>query len=111
MLHTEEPMVNVIATLRARGYTENFNLLEENLSYKQDGEPVDLGDIVIDKIYRFSGMNDVGDEAILYAMTDTKDGVKGIFVNAYGIYSDEGANRVIRQIAVQEDDNDDWLKG
>ncbi len=110
MPYTEEPMVNVIAILRTRGYTENFNLLEENLSYKKGGEPVDLNDIVIDKTYRFSGMNDVADEAILYAMTHKKDGVKGIFVNGYGIYSDEGANRVINQIEVHEDDNDEWLK-
>lgn len=110
MLHTEEPMVNVIAVLRARGYTEDFNLLEENLSYKKGGEPVDLKDIVIDKIYRFSGMNDVADESILYAMTHKKDGVKGIFVNGYGIYSDEGANRIISRIEIQEDDNDDWLR-
>lgn len=98
----EDTLTSVIAILRKRGYSEDFNLLEENLSYKKGGPPVDLKDIVIDKIYRFTGLNDVGDEAILYAMTNKKDNAKGIFVNGYGTYSDETANKIISQIEVKE---------
>ena len=48
------------------------------------------------------------DEAILYAMRNQKDGAKGIFVNGYGTYSDSVSNSIIEQIAVNEDDKDDW---
>jgi hypothetical protein len=108
MLSTEKTLSEVIEILRQRGYTEDFNLLEENISYKKGGEKVDLNDIVIDKIYRFTGLNDLEDEAILYAMRNQKDGAKGIFVNGYGTYSDSVANSIIEQIAVNEDDNNDW---
>ncbi len=108
MLSTEKTLSEVIEILRQRGYTEDFNLLEENISYKKGGEKVDLNDIVIDKIYRFTGQNDLDDEAILYAMRNRKDGAKGIFVNGYGTYSDSVANSIIEQIAVNEDDNNDW---
>jgi len=108
MLSTEKTLSEVIEILRQRGYTEDFNLLEENISYKKGGEKVDLNDIVIDKIYRFTGQNDLDDEAILYAMRNQKDGAKGIFVNGYGTYSDSVANSIIEQIAVNEDDNNDW---
>ena len=108
MLSTEKTLSEVIEILRQRGYTEDFNLLEENISYKKGGEKVDLNDIVIDKIYRFTGQNDLDDEAILYAMRNRKDGAKGIFVNGYGTYSDSVANSIIEQIAVNEDDKDDW---
>jgi hypothetical protein len=70
--------------------------------------PIDLNDIVIDKIYRFTGQNDLDDEAILYAMRNRKDGAKGVFVNGYGTYTDSGANAVISKINVEENDNDDW---
>jgi uncharacterized protein (UPF0248 family) len=106
MLSTEKTLSEVIEILRLRGYTEDFNLLEENISYKIGGEKVNLRDIVIDKIYRFTGLNDLEDEAILYAMRNQKDGAKGIFVNGYGIHS--VANSIIEQIAVNEDDNNDW---
>ena len=92
MLSTEKTLSEVIEILRQRGYTEDFNLLEENISYKKGGEKVDLNDIVIDKIYRFTGQNDLDDEAILYAMRNRKDGAKGVFVNGYGTYTDSGAN-------------------
>lgn len=108
MITTEKTLVEVLAVLRKRGYTKDFNLLEENLSYDAGGPAVDPSDIVIDKIYRFTGGNDPDQEAILYAMRNVKDGAKGVFVNAFGIYADPGADRVLARIDVQEDDNDDW---
>lgn len=108
MIFTEKTLVEVIAVLRERGYTADFNLLEENLSYIEGGEEVDLNDIVIDRIYRFTGLSDLDDESILYAMRNVKDGVKGIFVNGYGTYSDSGANAIINSIPVTEHDGDDW---
>ncbi len=108
MIFTEKTLVEVIEILRSRGYTEDFNLLEENLSYSRQGEEVNISDIVIDRIYRFTGLNDVGDESILYAMRNVKDGVKGILVNGYGTYTDGGANAIINTISVAEHDGDDW---
>lgn len=108
MMQTGKTLVEVIEILRERGYTEDFNLLEEGISYRQDGGKIDLNDLVIDKTYRFSGMNDPDDEAILYAIHNKRDGVKGILVNSYGIYSDEKANAIIRQIST-EDDGHDWV--
>jgi len=108
MIATEKTLTEVLAVLRERGYTKDFNLLEENLSYTEGGPPVHLSDIVIDKSYRFAAGNDPEDEAILYAMRNVKDGAKGVFVNAYGVYSDPKADHVLERIAVQQDDSDDW---
>jgi hypothetical protein len=108
MIFTEKTLVEVIEVLRSRGYTEDFNLLEENISYLKGGDKVDLSDIVIDRVYRFTGLSDLDDESILYAMTNTKDGVKGIFVNGYGIYSDGKAHAIIQKITISEHDGDDW---
>ncbi|WP_278354032.1 hypothetical protein [Chryseobacterium gleum] len=46
MASTEKTLSEVIEILRLRGYTEDFNLLEENISYKTGGEKVNLSDIV-----------------------------------------------------------------
>jgi hypothetical protein len=108
MSYTEKSLLEVIEILKDRGYTADFNLLEENLSYSQNGEEVDLNDIVIDKVYRFSVMNDVDDESILYAMRNIKDNVKGIMVNGYGTYTDSGANAVLNSIKVADHSVDEW---
>jgi len=105
----EESLVNVLEVLRKRGYTEDFNLLEEYVSYKKNGAKVDPAHMVIDKIYRFTGLNDVEDEAILYAITYTKENVKGVLVNGYATNSDSGANKIINQIPVRIV-AEDWLK-
>lgn len=110
MIFSEKTLSEVMEVLRQRGYTYDFNLLEENISYKKDGEKVNISDIVIDKVYRFTGMSDLDDESTLYAMRNTKDGSLGVFVNGYGIYSDEGANKILKQIPIYEDDEDDWCK-
>ena len=94
--------------LRGRGYIEDFNLLEENISYRDGGERVNLSDIIIDKIYRFTGQNDPDDEAILYAMRNVKDGAKGIFVNGFGIYTDDRADEVLAKITFEEDQSGIW---
>lgn len=108
MIFTEKTLVEVMEVLRGRGYTEDFNLLQEKLSYVKGGEEVDLNDIVIDRIYRFTGLNDLDDESILYAMRNVKDGVKGVFVNGYGTYSDSEADDIINTISISENDEDDW---
>lgn len=106
--NTEKTLSEVMNILKDRGYTEDFNLLEVKKSYIKNGKPVDINDLVIDKVYRFSGSNDVGDEAILYAMHNSKDGAKGVFVNGYGLYVDEEATAIIDKITFQEIDDEDW---
>lgn len=108
MIFTEKTLSQVMEILRGRGYVEDFNLLEEYISYTPGGEKVNLSDIVIDKVYRFTGMNDLDDEATLYAMRNTKDGVKGVFVSGYGIYSEPTADKILSQIPIHENDEDDW---
>lgn len=105
--YTEKPLSQVLDVLRKRGYTEDLNLLEEGISYKEDHTAVDLDELVIDKIYRFTGFNDLDDEAILYAIHNKADGVKGVIVNGYGTYSNPAANSIIEAIAVN-DDGEDW---
>ncbi len=108
MINTEKTLSEVMEVLRGRGYVEDFNLLEENISYREGGEKVDLKDIIIDKIYRFSGQNDPNDEAILYAMRNVKDGAKGVFVNGFGIYTDDNADAIIEQLNFEEDHSGIW---
>lgn len=108
MIHTEKTLSEVLNILKERGYTEDYNLLEVKESYLTDGKKVNLEDLIIDKIYRFSNHNDVGDESILYAMRNIKDGTKGVFVNGYGIYTDDEATAIISKIAKNEHVSEDF---
>ena len=108
MIHTEKTLSEVLNILKERGYTMDYNLLEVQESYITGGKKVNINDLVIDRIYRFAAMNDVENEAILYAMHNTSDGTKGVFVNGYGTTADAQATAIIRQIPDPGHAEDDW---
>ena len=109
MIHTEKTLTEVLEVLKGRGYTEDFNLLEVKDMHDKDGEKVKIEDLIIDRVYRFTSQNDVSDEAVLYAIRNQKDGSKGVFVNGYGIYTDEEATAILDQIPINTEDTEDWL--
>ncbi|QNL22633.1 phosphoribosylpyrophosphate synthetase [Hyphobacterium sp. CCMP332] len=74
--------------LKERGFTIEFSTekshiisIDKDLKY----EPEDF-DIV--EIHRFEGMTNPGDMSVLYAI-ESKDGKKGLLVDAYGAYASE----------------------
>jgi len=74
-----------ITILRAEGYTEDFNLMEDSLECR-DGDYKLLHDqFNVDEVFRFEGDSDPADEAILYAISSEHYPLKGILVNGYGI--------------------------
>jgi hypothetical protein len=88
----------VMEILRERGYTEDFNLRHDYIDCR-DGKCVMYPeDFNIDKVYRFEGDSDPADEAILYAISSEKFGLKGVLVNGYGVSADGLTNRMIRKL-------------
>ena len=53
--------------------------------------------IKVVNFYRFEGITDPGDMAVLYVI-ETDDGAKGTLVDAYGTYSDPLVARIICEI-------------
>lgn len=86
--------------LKARGYTEDFNVQPtciECTSLKLQWQPEDF---TIDEFYRFEGMSNVDDNSIVFAIS-SKSGVKGVLVDAYGVYADNLSEAMIRKLAIK----------
>src|SRR5690625_4806303 len=82
-----ETLSEAINDLQAKDYPYDFNLKPHCLecpSLKIEIRPEDLK---VDQIYRFEGMSSTDDNSILYAIS-SKDGVKGLLVDAYGVYAE-----------------------
>lgn len=77
----------VINILKERGYTADLNLKEDRIECSDPKIELLPGDFVVDKNYRFEGMSDPGDEAIVCAITSEKYNLKGVLVNGYGVSS------------------------
>jgi hypothetical protein len=80
------------------GYTESFKVTGKGLSPQSDLERCYSPDQVqVINFYRFEGESDPGDNSIMYQM-ETSDGLKGLLVDAYGMYADEKVNKFMQQV-------------
>lgn len=86
--------------LAKRGYTTDFSILVEKecLVCNQTAKQLDPDEFEIDEIYRFEGNTDPGDEMIVYAISSIQHALKGIVVNAYGMYSDSSVSKIVSKL-------------
>lgn len=80
-----------------KGYTEDFNLLDDHLELKSKEERFSAEEFVVDQVFRFEGASNPSDNAVLYAITTTS-GRKGILVDAYGVYSGQISDEMLAKL-------------
>jgi len=84
--------------LKGEGYLLDFNIKDECLVCHQTPIELHPDDFEIDKVFRFEGESNPDDEAILYAISSPKYGVKGVLVNGYGISADDASNAIAAKL-------------
>jgi hypothetical protein len=80
--------------LTERGFVEHFRIEDGYLHGLESGEMVRASDVIIREYYRFEGVSDPDDMAIVYAV-ETPDGVRGTLTDAFGVYSDPGMSAAL----------------
>jgi hypothetical protein len=88
-MHYYETVTQAVSELSKRGYTINFNLSGTVLSGTEHDINLNADEFNIDEVFRFEGDTDPGDEMVVYAISSQNKGIKGILVNAFGVYSDK----------------------
>ena len=94
-------LLEAVNGLRSRGYNYDFNYENACLFCNKISEKFNAEDLKITEYYRFEGMSDPEDNSIIYAI-ESKDGHRGIIIDAYGTYSDEHKTAFISNIEVVE---------
>ncbi|MPR35713.1 phosphoribosylpyrophosphate synthetase [Salmonirosea aquatica] len=103
-----EPMTTVsevLNKLKAEGYTVDFNLQENCLVCQGNSVEISPDEFVVDRHFRFEGMTDPGDEAVVYAISSAKHDIKGTLVNGYGIYSDPLGDAMIKALSTHPEND------
>ena len=88
-----------INDLKARGYTEDFNLKSTHLECTSMNLQLHPDAFTIDEFYRFEGMSNPDDNSIVFAIS-SKDGVKGVLVDAYGMYAESLNDEMIKKLSI-----------
>ena len=88
--------------LRKEGYTEDFNLQQNCLVCRNGEFKVFTDEFKVDKYYRFEGESNPSDAAILYAISSDVHKLKGVLVNAYGIYSEPVTDEMLSKLEIRK---------
>ena len=85
----------------ADGYAEDFKVTENGLEALQAGKKYRADEVSVINSFRFEGASDPENNAILYIL-QTKDGLKGTLIDAYGLYNNHHISRFIKQAVAIE---------
>jgi hypothetical protein len=89
-------LIDVLADLEKRGFTHDFGLKEE---CRETDVALPPEEFEIVEFYRFEGMSNPDDSSVVYAI-QSQTGLKGVLVDAYGVYSDPFKGEMISQLGV-----------
>lgn len=94
--------IEAMQELESKGY-------DKNLVLKFDHFEIDSGDIKIypkdfeiDEVVRFENTSDPNDQSILYAISSASHDLKGIFLESYGLYTEEVSRSMIEKFKNSE---------
>jgi len=98
--HYYETVSEAVNDLIKRGYTSDLNIHAEKACIVCNETSLQLSpdDFEIDETYRFEGSTDPGDEMIVFAISSSQHNIKGIVVNAYGMYSDDATSKIVERL-------------
>jgi len=95
------PYMKSLATCLNRmiedGYSEDFQVNDQGLYGMNNKGVYQPQQIKVVNFFRFEGMSDPDDNAILYVI-ETDDGTKGTLIDAYGIYNNPGIGRFMKKV-------------
>ena len=89
-MYNYDTLSEALNDLAKRGYTLDFNLKSVQIKFNSKS-------FNVVEVYRFEGMSSTDDESVLYVI-ETKDGMKGTLVDAYGTYSDSVSLEMIQKL-------------
>ena len=85
--HSYDSLSEALGDLKKRGYTEDFNLKPYCLTCPRLQLELQPSQFTIDETYRFEGMSNPDDNAVIYAISSSPE-LRGTLVDAYGVYAE-----------------------
>ena len=95
-------LTETLNDLRKEGYVEDFNLLQNCLECRNGQFKIFTDEFKVDKFFRFEGESNPSDAAILYAISSDVHQLKGVLVNAYGIYSESVTDEMLQKLEIRK---------
>lgn len=95
-------MTEAVEGLKQRGFTANFELLNNTFRAVDGGKTFAADQLTIVEHHRFEGASDPDDLSVLYAI-ETNDGTRGTVADAFGPYADPELGAFLQTVKMRED--------
>ena len=96
-----ETLTEALEATKQKGYTHNFELVDGEMQCLETRTILRPGDLRIVNHHRFEGPSSGDDMAVLY-LVESREGLKGVIVDAYGPYSEPRLDTFIKQVTLDE---------
>lgn len=87
-MEAPETVVDALQLLKAEGYEIEFDLVDGALQCDVDDQHCPAGDAVVERLYRFEGPSDPGDEMVVFGLRDPISGRRGVLASGFGPAAD-----------------------
>lgn len=91
-------MTETLDAVSRRGFSEHFQVVGDRLRAVVSGKVFPADQVRVSEYYRFEGISDPDDMAILYAI-ETRSGLRGTLVDAFGVYADPAVGGFMGHVA------------
>lgn len=86
--------------LKAKGYNLDFNIAFDTIKCDEHGICLNPDEFEITEVYRFEGDTNPSDEDVVYAVESKDRKIKGTITSAYGIYSDNVNDALLKKLTI-----------
>ena len=102
MVKTYKTMADAIQDLKQRGFTANFEFLNNSFRTIDGGKTFSPDQLTIVEHHRFEGVSDPDDLSVLYAI-EAQDGTRGAVADAFGPYANPDLGAFLKTVKMRED--------
>ena len=99
-MESYDTVIKALEGLKKRGYVTDFNVAFDKLMCKDTNICLNPDEFEITEAYRFEGETNPSDEAVVYAVESKSKDMKGVLVNAYGVYADPMSDAMIEKLSI-----------
>jgi hypothetical protein len=93
-------LASAVDDLAASGFVEHFGVSDGALRSFDSGRRFSAAELVIREYHRFEGVSDPDDMSIVYGI-ETRGGVRGTLVDAYGTYADAEVSAFLQGVPIR----------
>lgn len=87
-MDSPETVVEALALLQHEGYDLEYQLVDGRLRCDAHDRACPTGEAVVERLFRFEGPSDPGDEMIVFGLLDPISGRRGVLASGFGPSAD-----------------------